>query len=244
MKLNKILLCTLAAGAMTFITNAAPAQPTILAKLNLSGSVIVNTNSAVDNGSKTTLKPFKTSFNVKDIVSLLNASPVFTNWLNCTTEGSISTLPPKTTFAYDIYGYYIYAVLPTGGVIRMEGFDCSDVYHYFLDMDFDEMSANYSFNDNTGTGSETDQLSEWWVELDDYNSPETDVYLQGQMVLKWSAGKVAAATRSLSVSSTFNNGSGDAEVMGYFGTGVGKASGSGKASSVSFSLWPFWNWWD
>ena len=242
MKLKKLLLYTLAAGAMTFVTNTAPAQE-IVAKLSISGQAIVNTNGSVLKGSNQQLTPTKYNFKNKDLVNLLNASAIFRAYLNCYTEGGLTNLPPNTSFGYDIYGYDIVAILPTGGIIYLTGYDCTDTYRRFADMDWDDMSANYTYNADNGNGSETDQLAEWWIEIDDYNVPLSDLYLQGQMQLKWSAGKVSGGYRSLSVSANFT-GSGDFEVKGYYGTGTGKASGSGKAGSsgVYYTYWPFWNW--
>jgi hypothetical protein len=243
MKPTKILMCALALGAMTFVTNAAPVAP-VLIKLNLSGTIIVNTNSSVDNGKTSVLKPIKRSYNTKDIVKLLNASTNFNNYLDCVTDGAITNLPAGTYFAYDLYGYNIDAVLPDGSTVLMQGFDCSNPPNFFsfLSMDFGQIGANYSMNIK-GAGSETDQLSEWWIEIIDYNNPTTDIRVQGQMNLTWSAGALSNNTRKLNVSANFT-GSGDAEYQGFPGTGIGKAGGSGSAASVISDDWPFWIWWN
>ena len=241
MKLTRSFLCVAVAGAITFVMNAAPAQ-TILMPLSLSGKILVNTNDAVTKGSKVTLTPTKGKFNEKDLVALLNASPLFDSYVNCYTEGQLTNLPPKTTFAYDPYSYEIFAVLPTGGIIAMQGLDCDDNYFYFMDMDFDNMSASYSYSTAFLNGKETDQCSRWFIEIDDYNTPETYLYLEGEMDLTWAAGKVSGGYRTLSVKGKFT-GSGTVEWKGYFGTGTGKAGGKGSAAAVFYTYWPFWyNW--
>jgi hypothetical protein len=242
MKPTQALLCALILGATTLVTNAIPAAP-VLARLNLSGIITVNTNDIADNGKATTLRPSRRSYNTKDIVNLLNSSTNFNNYLLCYT-GTITNLPAKTYFAYDIYGYNIYAVLPDGSTVLMQGTDCSANFFSFLSMDFSQISASYSKNDSTGAGSESDQLSDWWIEIIDYNNPVTDIRIQGQMNLNWSAGPLNnGITRKLTVSDSFI-GNGHAEYKGFMGTGTGKASGSGMQPSVISNDWPFWIWWN
>lgn len=247
MKPTKALVCALAVGAMTLAANIGQAAYTnyvILSKLNISGTFIVNTNSAVTKGNSQVLTPLKGSFNNKSIVALLNESPVFTNYLNYQTAGGINTLPPNTGFGLDDFDGYIYAIVPTGGVIPMEGYDSALElnYWYFLTWDWDESSDNYSYNKNTGAGSETVNLSEFYIEFRDYKeSAPTDCYLQGQMTWKFSSSAVASAMRKVTVNDNFT-GSGDFEIGGYYGTGTGKASGSSKSASIAYTYLPWWNW--
>jgi len=246
MKSIKTLFCAATIGAMALSTNAFADGPVILARLNLSGTITVNTNvSGTTRGSTTSLKPYKLSFNTRNIVSLLNASTNFQAWLLYQT-GSISNLPATTTFAYDIYNYFIWAVLPKGSPLTnvlMQGFDSATNYDFFVQMDIDQMSSTFSLNTITGGGSEQDQLSQWIIEINDNMPVPTVIYAEGQMNLNWSASPVKNETQKLTVSANFS-GSGSSILKGWLGTDTVKASGSGTAAAVPSGNWPFWTWWN
>jgi hypothetical protein len=241
-------VCALAVGAMSFVANAGQAalnstNYVTLTKLSFSGSFIVNSNSAVTKGSSTVLTPLKGSFNNKSLVALLNASPAFTNYLNNQTAGGINTLPPNTTFGFDDFEGSVFAIVPTGGWIPLtDVIDNAENNFNFITWDWDETSDNYSYNKNTGAGSENVQLSEFYFEFNDYNETSpNNFYFQGQMNYKFTSSAVASALRKVTASDSFS-GSGDVEVGGYYGTGKGNASGSSKSTSIAYTYLPFWNW--
>jgi X-X-X-Leu-X-X-Gly heptad repeat protein len=245
MKFANILLGTLAAGALAVFTSTASAVPStvLLAKLSVTGKATVNQGGNSNNGKVTKLKSTDSKYNIKDIIKLFNNSPAFVGYLQYQTSTNYSQIPSGAYLAVDLYSEYMWVVLKDGTpLVRLEGYDAGENYRYFGEVGFDNLSADYSYNNDTRAGSETDLLSEFYLSFDDYNTTPTELYAQGTAQLKSKAGKVNDGSQKVNQALKFE-GTGDVYFNGHNGTGSQKAKASGKAT-ISTGYWPFWNWWD
>jgi hypothetical protein len=254
MKVNKALIGVTAVAAMMLVSYSAPAQPTILSTLELSGKAIINDSYSTLDGGKVELVPTKGSFKTKDLIQSLNDSDAFLSALDYYTEGGLSALPEDTVFGFDPYQTtYVYAILPTGGTISLYNMY---VPYYggnrtFMYWNYDGyISSKYSYNNDMGDGKETTQIPNVYFQFDNYDDGADYLYfqVQGQMDLKWKAGEVSEGYRDLSVKTKYN-GSGWLDMDGWYGTVTAKGKGqsvedeNGDVIPVWYSYWPFFEWW-
>jgi hypothetical protein len=119
----------------------------------------------------------------------------------------------------------------------------SDKDFGWLDIDEDYLFGDFSVNDTTEAGTESDLTGVEFF-FADLNGNEVELF--GTAKLKWTYGAVSSGlqkkTLSVSMSGSANT-EDDVEVDGSFhSTGEFTASGSGTATDTSFGE-AFYNWW-
>lgn len=244
MKLTKIMLCAAVAGAMTLVASAATTNNNyvVLEKLTITGQAVVNQTGQSNNGKETKNTPTKFKYTVKDIISLLNASPAFKTYLAYQTSSNYTQIPSGAYLAVDVYDSYVWVVLKNGTPLcPLEGYDAVEGnYRYFGETGWDNMSAKYSYNNSTRSGSEQDALSEFYLYFDDYVAlSATTINATATAGLKQSAGKASSGTQKLTQKLKFQ-GTGDVHFKGVYGSGAMKANGSGSGT-VATTYFPLYN---
>ena len=243
MKFKHSLLCVLAVGALACFTTTASAAPgaTLLAKLNVSGKVNINQNPTTTNGKTTKLKSTTAKYNTKDIIKLLNSSPVFVSYLAFRTATNYSQIPSGAYLAADVYSSTVWVVLKNGTpLVRLSGYDAQDNYRGFGVMEFGNLCGDFDYNNSSRAGSEVDQVGNFYLSFDDYNSPTTSVSAAGAAEFKFKAGKLANSVQNISLQLKCD-GTGNALFNGSTGVCAQTAKASGK-NDISPAYWPFYSW--
>jgi hypothetical protein len=250
MKPTKILFCAAMAGVIVLAASKASAVAASfpLVKLGISGTFIyspqdTNTSEWVTNDTGTVTKGVpikKVSFNTQKLIDLLNASPEFKRALtNEFSSVSSNQVPAGSYFAWDFWNEELIITNKNGFSFNLDNNVVDDDFGY-LDFWDDYLFGNFTRNDTTGAGTESD-LTGIYLYFYDYNGNEIETY--GSAKLNWSYGALSGGLQKTTLKASIKGSAASyGEVnFSYYAAPTFSASGSGTGSDPGFQF-PFYIW--